>query len=153
MIQNLENRINSNNQIKEVFGNFFYQIGQEKYQTKQIRQLSIDYRNLTKDLDELGKDKNQQNNTNNLLKNKIKKANDKWNCETQVISNQNNLLELYLNRIENITKTQIPMDQVMILDNYNSNIELERYNAIKMAGILTGKAKFQILEQIEEILQ
>lgn len=149
MIQTLEQIINPTNQIKETFGDYFYQIGQLRYQTNQMGELSINYRNLTKDLDELGKicENKTQNNIN------YKSINNKWNCKTQLIQNKNNIINTYINRIETIGKNKITTEQKNILYKYNSKNKQDKTNAIKLAGILTGNLKISILEQIEELIE
>ena len=139
MIQQLEKLIYPKNQIKQIFGDYFYQIGQDKYQTSKIRQLSIQFRNLTKDLDELGKLENKQN--------------KKYKYEQfQLIKNKNYLVDVYINRIEQITKEKITSNEKLTLNQIYSNDKLEQTKAIKLAGNLTGITKFEIFEKLEELL-
>ncbi|NQZ84127.1 MAG: hypothetical protein HRU03_00250 [Nanoarchaeales archaeon] len=152
MIQTIGANTNPKNIIKKEFRNFFYQIGQDRYNTSDIKELSINYRNLTKDLDELGRTQQEieKPQTRNIgLERVLSKASENWKCKSQIYTNKNEMLAIYINRIEQITKQEIPIDKVLILDQYNSETKFEREEAIKLAGILTGTTKFEILDEIE----
>ena len=57
-----------------------------------------------------------------------------------------------MNRIQEISKQKLSQKERSELGNYNSKHKNKRSNTIKLAEKLTGKLKYEILEELEEMI-